>query len=206
MIVSKVERMVRVVAMSAVVAMASGAAVPTRALAQDAASQPEAGPVELNKVLDGMVSGLEKEMMGVVQAMPADKFNFAPSQSIFASGQKVNFSGVRTFAEQCTHVASANYYYFSQVSGTKPSVDVASLKNLKTKDEVVQALQASFAFAHQAVATLTPDNAMNPAGGGGQSGTRATMVAGGVAHGFDHYGQMVEYLRMNGQVPPASAK
>jgi hypothetical protein len=26
----------------------------------------------------------------------------------------------------------------------------------------------------------------------------------GVAHGFDHYGQMVEYLRMNGIVPPAS--
>jgi hypothetical protein len=25
-----------------------------------------------------------------------------------------------------------------------------------------------------------------------------------VAHAFDHYGQMVEYLRMNGIIPPAS--
>jgi hypothetical protein len=25
-----------------------------------------------------------------------------------------------------------------------------------------------------------------------------------VAHSFDHYGQMVEYLRMNGIIPPAS--
>jgi uncharacterized damage-inducible protein DinB len=36
--------------------------------------------------------------------------------------------------------------------------------------------------------------------------TRATLAAFGVAHGFDHYGQIVEYLRMNGIVPPASAK
>ena len=164
------------------------------------------GPVELSKVLDGMVSGLEGEMMGVAKAMPAEKFNFAPSQASFAPSQKVEFTGVRTFAQQCIHVAQANYYYFGQAGGTKPSVDVKGLSNLKNKDEVVQALQASFAFAHQAVATLTPDNAMNPVDGEGQPGTRATMVASAVAHGFDHYGQMVVYLRMNGMVPPASAK
>lgn len=184
-----------------------GAAVMTggapAARAQMGGAATTGGPVDLNKVLDGMVSGLEKEMMGVVNAMPADKFGFAPSQSIFVPGQKVAFDGVRTFAEQCTHVASANYYYFGAVGGMKPSVDVGSLKNLKSKAEVVQALQASFAFAHQAVATLTPDNAMNPVGGR-EPATRATLVAGGVAHGFDHYGQMVEYLRMNGLTPPGS--
>jgi len=71
----------------------------------------------------------------------------------------------------------------------------------------VAALAGSFAFAHKAIATLTPGNAFEvvklPEPG---MWTRGTLAAFGVAHAFDHYGQMVEYLRMNGIVPPASAK
>jgi len=36
--------------------------------------------------------------------------------------------------------------------------------------------------------------------------TRASLAGGLVAHANDHYGQLVEYLRMNGIVPPASRK
>ena len=142
-------------------------------------------------------------MMGVARAMPADKFNFAPTQAIFVPSQKTDFTGVRTFAQQCIHVAQANYYFFAQTGGTKPSVDMKGLSSLKSKDDVVKALEASFAFAHQAVATITTDNAMNPVDGHQSRATIATM---GVAHAFDHYGQMVVYLRMNGVTPPASQK
>jgi len=157
--------------------------------------------------LDSQLSIIESEMMGAVKAMPAEKFDFAPSQAIFVPGQKTEFATVRTFAEQATHVAQANYFFYSTVSGLKPDVDMQGLPKLTKKDDVVAALAGSFAFAHKAIATLTPANAFEvvklPEPG---MWTRGTLAAFGVAHAFDHYGQMVEYLRMNGIVPPASAK
>jgi len=156
---------------------------------------------------DAQLSVIEYEMMGAVKAMPADKFSFAPSQAIFVPAQKTEFATVRTFGQEATHVAQANYFFYGTVSGLKPDVDVAALAKLTNKDDIVAALAASFAFAHKAIATLTPSNAFEvvklqiPG-----VWTRGTVAAFGVSHAFDHYGQMVEYLRMNGIVPPASAK
>jgi len=150
---------------------------------------------------------VEGEMMGAVKAMPADKYNFAPSHAIFTQGQKVEFAKVRTFVEQVTHVAEANYFFFSGVSGLKPDRDVKAILKITNKDEAVSALAASFAFGHRAIETITPANAfevLKSAEPGMQ--TKATLSTFAVAHAFDHYGQMVEYLRMNGIVPPASAQ
>ncbi len=172
------------------------------------ASGPAAGTIAApGDALDSQLSIIESEMMSAVKAMPADKFDFAPSQAIFVPGQKTEFATVRTFAQQATHVAQANYFFYSVVSGLKPDVDMEGLPKLTKKDDVVAALAGSFAFAHKAIATLTPANAFEvvklPEPG---MWTRGTLAAFGVAHAFDHYGQMVEYLRMNGIVPPASAK
>ena len=157
--------------------------------------------------IDSQLSLVEQEMMGAVKAMPAEKFGFAPSAGIFVPAQKTEFATVRTFAQQATHVARANYFFASTFSGLKPDMDVKELDKMTGKDEAVAALAASFAFAHKAVATLTPQNAFvvikSPEPG---FATNATLAAFLVEHAYDHYGQMVEYLRMNGMVPPASAK
>src|SRR5580692_1785552 len=156
---------------------------------------------------DSQLSLIEGEMMSAVRAMPADKFDFAPSQAIFVPGQKTEFATVRTFAQQATHVAEANYFFYNIVSGLQPDVDPRGILKLTKKEDVVAALAGSFAFAHKAVATLTPANAFevikSPEPG---FQTRATLAGFGISHCFDHYGQMVVYLRMNGIVPPASAK
>ena len=156
------------------------------------------------KALDDLLSLGEGEMLAVAKAMPADKYNFAPSPAIFAAGQPVKFDTVRTFVEQITHVTEANYYFYSAVGGMKPDVDMKALGEIKTKDEAVAALAASFAFAHKAIATITAENAFLPIKPIDGQATRATVAAFGVAHGYDHYGQLVEYLRMNGVVPPGS--
>ena len=156
------------------------------------------------KALDDLLSLYENDAMGVVKAMPADKYNFAPSVAIFVPGQPVKFGTVRTFVQQVTHVTEANYYFYSAVGGMKPDVDLKALGDIKTKDEAVAALAASFAFAHKAIATITPENAFLPIKPIDGQSTRATLAAFGVAHGYDHYGQLVEYLRMNGIVPPGS--
>ncbi len=150
---------------------------------------------------DALLSAFEHELLGVVQAMPTDKFSFAPSSGAMPGAR---FQGVRTFAQQAVHLAQANYFFFMSFGGPKPSVDPEAMGNLKTKDEILSALKGSFAYAHQAIATITTANAYQGIEGVDGMHTRATVASFAVAHGYDHYGQMVEYLRMNGVVPPGS--
>jgi uncharacterized damage-inducible protein DinB len=149
-----------------------------------------------------MLTMFEQQFMAAAKAMPADKYDFTP-ESLAISGAK--YEKVRTFAGEVKHVAQANYFFYGAVSGMKPTVDVKGIGALKTKDEIVSALAASFAFGHQALTKLTAENEEDPLDIDGLK-TKGTVAAFAVAHGFDHYGQMVEYLRMNGIVPPASAK
>lgn len=171
------------------------------------AGGPVGSKVSPAKAFDSQLSVIESEMMGAVKAMPAEKFGFAPSAAIFVPSQVTKFEGVRTFGEQATHVAQVNYSLYAAVGGLKPDVDVKAIGKLTKKDDIVKALGDSFAFAHRAIATITPENAFelvkSPEPG---IGTRLTVASFGVSHGFDHYGQMVVYLRMNGIVPPASAR
>ena len=154
--------------------------------------------VEPSKGFDEMLTGLEKEFTSAAEAMPAEKYSFAPT-----STPPAKFDGVRTFAQQVTHVAQANYNYGSGVGQMKPDIDPKTLSTLTDKKQILAALAASFVYLHKAFATLTPQTAFESAYG---NATRASLAGGVVAHAFDHYGQMVEYLRMNGIVPPASAK
>ena len=139
---------------------------------------------------------MEGEFVGAAEAMPEDKYDFAPPATM---GE---FKGVRTFADQVKHVTEANYYFFANPGTTEAEGKAKSdaIAKLKTKAEIVQALKDSFTQAHTYVDAITPDNAFIQTA----SGTRAGMAAFGLAHFMDHYGQMVEYLRMNGIIPPAS--
>ena len=174
----------------------------------DAANGPAAGTIATPAyALDAQLSVIEFEMMGAVKAMPAEKFSFAPSAAIFVPTQKTEFGTVRTFTQQATHVAEANYFFAALVTSQQPDPKVRAVEKLTNKDDVVAALADSFAAAHKAFATLTPANAFevikSPEPG---FATRATLSGFLIAHANDHYGQMIEYLRMNGIVPPASAK
>ncbi len=152
-------------------------------------------------VLDRSLSGVEREFVSAAEAMPDDKFNFAPTQG--------EFKGVRTFAQQIKHVAAVNYIVGASILGEKPPVDTNEEKgpeSLKSKADILKFLKDSFAYAHKATASITDANALEPipVPFSKDKGTRAGMATVFAWHGFDHYGQMVEYLRMNGIVPPAS--
>lgn len=157
--------------------------------------------VDPAKSFDASVSQIERLWTGAAEAMPADKYGFAPSAAIFVPGQPVKYDGVRTYAQIVTHTIQANYSFFSAIGGIKPDVDTAAIGKLTSKDDIVKALAATFAFAHKAVANVTAANAFESTRG---TQTRATTLAAAVGHAEDEYGQAVEYLRMNGIIPPAS--
>ena len=154
--------------------------------------------------MDAAVTQLQSLWTGAASAMPADKYSFAPSAAIFVPGQAVKYDGVRTYAQIVTHTIQANYRYFGFVGGIKPDVDVAAIGKLTDKADILKALDATFVFAHKAVANVTTANAFD-AVAGRPNATRVTAFAGAIAHAEDEYGQAVEYLRMNAIVPPASA-
>ena len=157
--------------------------------------------IEPAKTFDDMLTSFEKQVTNTAKAMPAEKYSFAPGAEIFKPGQSTDYKGVRTFAGQVSHLAQANYFIaMSFAAGsTKPDTDFKAIGELKDKDQLLAALAQSFAFAHKAVNTLTKENAFESVK---ETETRASMASLLVAHGFDHYGQMVEYLRMNGIEPP----
>lgn len=173
------------------------------ALAQaGGASQTAQAPATVASILERQVSLIEKEVVEAAEAMPEEKFNFTPA-SLNIPGD--DYQGVRTFAVQVKHIASSNYFLWSPITGDKLPEglkDGNGPENIKTKAEIMKFLKDSFALGHKAAATLTTQNMLeNPERA---KAPRLYLATFGVAHAFDHYGQMVEYLRMNGVVPPAS--
>jgi len=161
-------------------------------------SQPSTPSHELNYLL----SGVEKEFVSAAEAMPEDKYDFAPTNG--------EFKGVRNFAQQVKHVAAVNYLVFSDMLGEKPPMDIGGENgpdSIKSKADIMKFLRDSFALGHRAYGDITPQNEVapvkNPFGGKNPS-TRLGLASLIIGHCFDHYGQMVEYLRINGIVPPAS--
>ncbi|MGA7906408.1 MAG: DinB family protein [Candidatus Sulfotelmatobacter sp.] len=153
------------------------------------------------EILQATVSNLEGDFIPAAEAMPEEKYGFAP-----ANGE---FKGVRTFGEQIKHVAAVNYELGAAILQEKPPVDIggeAGPASITTKADILKFLQDSFAYAHKAIATINQKNlaetVRSPFGEGKVS--RLGLAAAVSSHGFDHYGQMVEYLRMNGIIPPAS--
>jgi uncharacterized damage-inducible protein DinB len=169
------------------------AATSVSAFSQAMTAKPAVGTaVSPATTYNKLLSGEEKEFVDAAEAMPEDKFNFAPPTS---AGE---FKGVRTFAEQVKHVAGANYYFFGTEEEAKAKEE--SIGKLTSKAEIIQALKDSFVAAHTYMGKITAANAFVMT----KSGTPGGMAAMGLAHLMDHYGQMVVYLRMNGIVPPAS--
>jgi hypothetical protein len=191
---SKTSRLLAGVAGSLAVCMVAGAQQP----AVPGPASTIAGAMEMQ------LRAVEGQFVPAAEAMPEEKYSFAPTGG--------NFAGVRTFALEVKHVATANFVFYSAILGQDPPAGVTAAgagngpDDLQTKDQIVKYLKDSFALGHKALATLTPDNAVAPLAKPPLSflNTRLALATFLLWHASDHYGQMVEYLRMNGIVPPSS--
>ena len=145
----------------------------------------------------------EKVIVSGADAMPADKYGFAPTDG--------EFKGVRTFGQMVKHLSATNYILAAAALGQEPPADAGDELGpdpVRTKTEILNYLIGSFAYLDQAIEAIgqktvpvksSPISPLKSA-----EATRLALVVESLAHAFDHYGQMVEYLRMNGVVPPAS--
>jgi uncharacterized damage-inducible protein DinB len=150
--------------------------------------------------LESQLSTLESDFVSLAEAMPEEKYSFAPSTG--------EFHGVRAFAQEVKHVGFANHVFFGAIVGEKAEAGPGreGPESIRMKAEILSYLRESFALGHRAIGTITSanvvtvmDNVPVP-----RFKTRLAMATHACAHAYDHYGQLVEYLRMNGIVPPAS--
>ncbi len=174
-------------------------------LAQARAVKPAAqSPMERDKhALEILLGIVQRNIVTAAEAMPADKYSFAPTEG--------EFRGVRTFGRQVKHLAATNYILAAAALGENPPADAgdeAGPDSVQGKAAVLGYLNGSFAQLKKAVDRIGESNGVvksspiSPLQGG--TATRLALTVEALIHAYDHYGQMVEYLRMNGIVPPAS--
>lgn len=156
------------------------------------------------QIVEFILSYQERQLIELAEAMPAEKYEFAPKNG--------EFKGVRTFAAQLRHIAADNYLLGAGILGEEPPVDVGrnesgSMK-VRAKAEIIAYLKDSFVYMHRAAAAIDDTNTpistpwVSPWPKG--TATRLGLAIEDCVHTWDHYGQLVEYLRMSGIVPPAS--
>ncbi len=174
---------------------------PASSQAQKQAAAQPAQPQTVSSVMDRRWSGSEKLFVDLADAMPEEKYGFAPTNG--------EFKGVRNFASQVKHVAAGNYEYGAAILQEKAPADTGGEdgpENIKTKADIMKYLRDSFAYMHRAMKSLDEKNlveSIKPPFGSAPT-TRLAVATGAFTHVYDHYGQLVEYLRMNSIIPPAS--
>jgi DinB family protein len=154
-------------------------------------------PSDTASIFNKHMDWMEQQFVPAAEAMPEDKFFWAP-----ASG---DFHDVRNFAEQLIHVAEVNFALSAAILVENPHKG-SPAEALKTRSAVLQYLKDAFTLTHRAFSSITEQNAKLPIKHPlfDMITTRMGLGIVAIAHPFDHYGQIVEYLRMNNVVPPAS--
>lgn len=140
----------------------------------------------------GYVSG---HVMKLAEAIPADKYAWKPQK------------GVRSVAQVCAHITSANYFFASRLGAKIPEdVNMETLETeLKTKDAIAAELKRSYDLVLSAVKN-TPDASLAnkvefPFPGDFTTMSTILII---LAHSNEHLGQLIAYARMNNITPPWS--
>jgi len=158
-------------------------------------------PRDIAGSVAGALSFEEDSFYSLAEAMPEEKYAFVPTAG--------SFKDARSFAEQVKHVACAQFAFFNEIEGKTPpdACERGGPDKAKTKAELLQYLKDSFDYGNRILKTITAQNALDRVDGRyGGPNTRLGIAVVAVWHIADHYGQLVEYLRMNGTVPPATQK
>lgn len=155
------------------------------------------------RALQVFLKSVQTQIVSAADAMPAVKYGFAPTDG--------EFKGVRTFGRQVKHLAATNHILAAAALGEDTPADAGDEmgpETVRTKAEILDYLNASFAHLGKAIDAIDEKNAIvksSPISPMKDTEmTRLALTVEALIHAFNHYGQMVEYLRMNGVVPPAS--
>ena len=164
------------------------AAVIVAAMAAPAAAQ---GPT--TAALKGQYEMIKGNITKTAEKVPEDLYAFKPTPEVRSLGQLIG------------HIADASAMFCSRAVGAAPPTESAE-KTKTSKADLQKALAASFAACDAAYAGMTDAKAAESVDLFGMQQTRLAVLAFNTAHDFEHYGNLVTYMRLKNIVPPSSEK
>ncbi len=172
------------------VVIAALAALPVAGFAQAPSAAP-ANPIsDSEKMVFTMLSGV---VVAAAEKMPEESYAFKPVPE------------VRSFGQLVGHVADADYYFCSSVAGEpKPVSDIEKTKT--SKADLVAAMKEAVAYCGKVYAGMTDAKGSEMGKLMGRDLAKLTILSANTAHNYEHYGNMVTYMRIKGIVPPTSEK
>ena len=158
--------------------------VTTAALAQ------EKNPV--SSAVKEILPRQQKNIVAAVDEMPADKFNYKPTEAQL------------TFGHLVLHIVESNNHLCSRISDI-PELKSTPVKETDSKDKIAGALKASFDFCTTALAKVDDSKLSDELElFGGRKGSRAFALIALTNGWADHYASVAMYLRLNGLLPPTA--
>jgi len=147
----------------------------------------------LSKELAGSFQRASTEIIDIAEAMPAEKYGYKPAAEI------------SSFGDQLVHVAGITQRFIDSAKGTKTE---AAHHAAMGKPEVIGLLKTTFKSAQDMIGSFNDTQMLEPVKFpfGDRTVTRATFWQGPLYQIRNHHGQLVVYLRMNGIVPPTTAR
>lgn len=141
----------------------------------------------------GMFAIVKGDITKSIDAIPDDLWSFKPTPD------------VRTVGQLFAHIADAQYEFCGLVTeGKMVSKDIE--KTATTKADIVSAVKTAFAYCDAAYDKMTDSNAADVMPFfGGRKITKLGAMDFNIAHTFEHYGNLVTYMRLKKIVPPSSA-
>jgi uncharacterized damage-inducible protein DinB len=183
---------VGILALLAIAAATGGGATSGARSPQQKAQEAKALPGESQIVL-AQWNEIGRKLMAMAQDWPEDKYDYKAAPT------------VRSFAEQLLHVANGMYYFTNPVQGQAPPPE-ATREKYKTKDDVVGYLKKAIEDGAAEIKAKGDKGMSDPVTDPESKQTMHALDAayGTIEHSGEHYGQLVEYFRVAGMVPPES--
>lgn len=150
------------------------------------------GQDPMSKETKGLYTNVKNNILKSAEKMPESNYAFKPSPD------------VRSYVAVLGHVADSQYFFCGAAKGESKDSNVE--KEVTTKAGVIEALKASFAYCDAAYDGLTDAGGAAMMKFGKTERSKSGILNFNVAHDFEHYGNLVTYLRIKGIVPPSSEK
>lgn len=131
---------------------------------------------------------------GIVAHVPEEMYDFRPTPE------------VRSFREQFTHLIDENFRFLAQAAGETPPMEKSAIEQLKSRQDILQALKASYDYGEKVWTGLTEQKALELIPGReGKPQPRWAPILVQMMDNMNHYGNLVVYVRLKGMVPPRTA-
>jgi uncharacterized damage-inducible protein DinB len=155
------------------------------------APAPSADPISAST--SKMYTMLGGVVIAAAEKMPEGNYSFKPTPE------------VRSFGQLVGHLADSQYYFCSLAAGeAKPATEVEKSKTQKA--DLVAALKEAVDYCAKRYASMTDAKGGETVKLMNNDFARLTVLAANTAHNYEHYGNMVTYMRLKGIVPPSSEK